>query len=183
MPTSSLGRCSAHDLRVNFFGSGAAAGTGLTGIGIANTSRTPCWLEGVPSVGFFGHTKSGRLTRLTVSLRPSVLFPRHPARIILRHEQRIRSTLARYPAISAGFIITSRDFANGTNPPSACKTVTSISVRLPGLSETDELSMTSLASGVPMTYRICNIPPPVSVSAIVTRPIMLEQVDDLFEGH
>ncbi len=96
VPISSLRRCSTSQLRVNVFGASGAAGTGLTGIGIANTSTTPCWLQGVPTVDFFGRAKSGARTRLAVNLSyegPAVLFPRQPVGVILLHEEPVRSTL------------------------------------------------------------------------------------------
>ncbi|MGH9092174.1 MAG: DUF4232 domain-containing protein [Acidimicrobiales bacterium] len=182
VPISSLRRCSTSQLRVNVFGASGAAGTGLTGIGIANTSTTPCWLQGVPTVDFFGRAKSGARTRLAVNLSyegPAVLFPRQPVGVILLHEEPVRSTLGRYPAISAGFIITSRDFGSGVDD-TPCTTVTAISVRLPGLAGADELSMKVVSpSGVPIwSYHICDLPPPVSVSAVVTRLAMFESVGE-----
>ncbi len=163
-------RCSSSELRVLLFGASAATGTGLTGIGIANTSSRPCWLQGVPKVRFYTTTTSGKRTRLAVHLSyagPKMLFPLHPVRVILRHEQPVHSSLQRYPSVSAGFVITSRDFANGTNPH-ACEVVTSLSVRLPGPSSTlHNLSMQS---------RICDRPPPVAISAIVGRRVLFETV-------
>ena len=87
--------------------------------------------------------------------------------MILRHAQPVVSSLARYPAVSAGFVIISRDFPNGSSPQN-CPVVTLISVRLPGLQ--------SSVFTVPVRFNACNVPPPVAVSVIISRSLLFETV-------
>lgn len=165
--SSSPHQCSADQLRVVFFGSGAAAGTGLVGVGIANTSQRACSLEGVPKVRFLARSDNRPLiVRLTSrgNMRP---FRGRPSRIVLEHQHAVHSNLLRYPPVSAGFLITSRDFPNGKSDRT-CATVRAISVELPGLAHRYHVSMTS-KEGEPFHYSLCNTPPAVGISAVLNR--------------
>lgn len=160
--------CSPAQLRVVFFGGSAAAGTGLTGIAIANVTSTPCWLQGMPAVAFLRGSPAGAVP-LPVDLShsgPAFFFPPRPPRLVLFHEQAVHSTIRlRYPSVSGGLVITSRDWPSGTNPW-PCQAVAAISVKLPGVSGT---YIVHFASG---SYRICDVPPPVAVSPIVPAGVL-----------
>lgn len=59
-----LRRCTSGQLHISFFGTGAATGTGLIGIdvGIVNSPRKPCWLDGAPKVELIGEDGSAIVT-------------------------------------------------------------------------------------------------------------------------
>ncbi|MDA8285692.1 MAG: DUF4232 domain-containing protein [Actinomycetota bacterium] len=164
-------RCSGTNLRVGFFAGAGAAGTALTGIGIANTSATPCWLGGGPAVSLF--SPSGRAISQTTTYG-SHYFPA-AARVVLRHMEPVLSQLMRYPAISAGFVIASRDFANGTNS-STCSVVGSMTVQLPGVHQRYVVRPDRVAGGAPALLQLCDIPPPVAISAVLSREVLLTYV-------
>jgi Protein of unknown function (DUF4232) len=126
--------CKAAQLQVLFFGQNGAAGTGNTSIGIANITKTPCWLQGSPTVRVtveaVSATRPGPPMAITHS-GPAFLFPVKVARVVLHHDQPTPPGVAgsRYPSISAGFVILNDD----SGAPGPCPQVTFVSVRLPGL--------------------------------------------------
>ncbi len=151
-------RCSVAQLKVSFFGESGAAGTGLIGIDLANTSSVPCWLHGVPRVSFFGPDGSRLPTTCGYCGR---YFP--PAvRVLLRHEATVPSSLLPGPATSAGFVIAKRDFPSGAS--NRCADVSSIAVELPGVLH---------RYGVRVALRgqnpLCGSPAPIGVSPIMSR--------------
>lgn len=165
--------CTAGQLDVSYFASETAAGTGLTGIGIANMSSTPCWLEGVPSVEFFTTVSPHRSTPISVRLRrpPSNVFPSRPQRVTLERAAPVTSSLARYPEMSTGLVILSRDIATGTG---TCALVTSVSLRLPGVARVYTKSTRSLTTGLPVVFHLCGEPRTVEVTPVLERSLFLE---------
>jgi hypothetical protein len=165
-------RCLASQLRVVFFGGSGAAGTAITGIGIDNKSATPCWLRGRPRVSFFTTGKSGKYRRLSVELGysgPPEAFPARSPVVLLHKGRPVTDVLGHiYPAFSAGIVITSRDFPAGHE---TCQLVTLLQVRLPGLPDT--VFKVPLA---PDGVNACDSPPPVDVSPVVTRAVVLGMV-------
>lgn len=129
-----LMECQAAQLQLHFFGENGAAGTGNTSIGIVDTSVKPCWMEGFPEVRIAAE-KSGRAHRRVeirvLSAGPTVFFPAKLPRVVLRRAVAPPPGVGgrRYPAISAGFVILNEDWGG----PGLCPEVTSIGVRLPGL--------------------------------------------------
>ena len=126
--------CGAGQLRVVFFGENGAAGTGNTSIGIANVSKTACWLEGFPVVGVNVEAVSAKKPAPAIKIEhsgPAFLFPARPPRVVLRREQPTPPGVAgyHYPSISAGFVILNADWGG----PGLCPEVTYVSVKLPGL--------------------------------------------------
>ncbi len=166
-------RCSRAQLRVASFGRSGAAGTGLLGIAIANVASTPCWLQGTPGVTFFRRAATSTL-RLAVDLNhsgPAFFFAPRPPRVVLFQEQAVHSAIRpRLPAVSAGLVLTSRDFPSGTNPW-PCQPIAAVSLRLPGVSGT---YIVRFDSG---SYRICDVPPPVAVSPIVTARVLADVIE------
>ena len=165
-------RCSASQLLVVVFGGSGAAGTAITGIGIDNKSATPCWLSGRPKVSFFTTGKSGKYMRLSVELGyggPPEAFPARSPVVLLHKGKPVTDVLGRtYPAFSAGIVITSRDFPAGHE---TCQVVTLLQVTLPGLS--DAVFKVPLE---PDGMNACDSPPPVDVSPVVPRAVVLDMV-------
>lgn len=165
-------QCVAFQLRVVSFGGSGAAGTAITGIGIDNKSATPCWLRGRPRVSFFTTGKSGKYMRLSVERAyegPPEAFSARSPMVLLHKGKSVTDVLGHtYPAFSAGIVITSRDFPAGRE---TCQVVTLLQVRLPGLSDT--------VFKVPLEpdgMNACDSPPPVDVSPVVTRAVVLGMV-------
>lgn len=174
--TARTGECTGAQLSVSYFSSSGATGTGLYGIGIANSASTPCWLNGVPSVEFFVTSGSGKTRPLAVRLEPAPtkLFSAHPRRVTLDHAEPVTSELGqRYRAVSTGFIVLGQDIpANNAS----CVNVTLLSVRLPGVSrtygvstKTYDLPTRAFPKGVPAVFNLCDQPPPVEVTQIIGR--------------
>lgn len=165
--------CTAGQLEVSYFASGAALGTGLTGIGIANMSSVPCWLEGAPSVRFFTTVSPHRSTLISVRLGrpPTSVFPSRTQPVILKRAAPVTSSLARYPAVSTGFVILSQDIPTGTG---TCTLVTSISLHLPGVDRTYALSTRSLTTGVPVVFHLCGGPRTVELTPVLEQSLFLE---------
>ena len=165
-------RCSVSQLLVVLFGGSGAAGTAITGIGIDNKSATPCWLSGRPKISFFTTGKSGKYMRLSVELGyggPPEAFPASSPVVLLHKGKSVSDVLGRtYPAFSAGIVITSRDFPAGHE---TCQVVTLLQVTLPGLS--DAVFKVPLE---PDGMNACDSPPPVDVSPVVTRSVVLGMV-------
>ena len=171
-PAVEPSRCSASQLLVVLFGGSGAAGTAITGIGIDNKSDTSCWLSGRPRVSFFTTAKSGKYMRLSVELGyggPPEVFPARSPVVLLHKGKPVTDVLGHtYPAYSAGIVITSRDFPAGRE---TCQVVTLLQVRLPGLSDT-----TFKVPLKPDGMNACDTPPPVDVSPVVTRAVVLGTV-------
>jgi hypothetical protein len=172
VPAGEPSRCSESQLLIVLFGGSGAAGTAITGIGIDNKSATPCWLSGRPRVSFFTSGKSGKYVRLSVELGyggPPEAFPARSPVVLLHKGKPVTDVLGHtYPAFSAGIVITSRDFPAGRE---TCQVVTLLQVRLPGLPDT--------AFKVPLEpdgMNACDLPPPVDVSPVVTRAVVLDMV-------
>jgi Protein of unknown function (DUF4232) len=171
-----ISECTSAQLSISYFASSAAAGTGLAGIGVANSALTPCWLSGVPSVEFFVTSSSGKTQSLSVHLEsaPTNISPAHPRRVTLDHAKSVTSALGqRYRAVSTGFVILGRDFPNGS---ASCVNVTSLLVRLPGVSRTYEASTRTFADGRRAVFNLCDRPPPVEVTQIFARSRFLSFV-------
>jgi hypothetical protein len=163
-----VAECETSQLRVFFFAGAAAAGTGLTGIGIANTDARPCWLGGRPEVKLTAQASPEDKRPVTVGPRydgRTPLLVAHPRRVVLARAAPVPLGTRPYPPVSAGIVVLNRDFpAVGSN----CPVVTSMSIRLPGAGTRRYRVATNIWA--------CGQPPSVWVSAVVTRYTMLGQV-------
>lgn len=168
MKPAEFAECKASQLQVFFFAGSAAAGTGLTGIGIANTHARPCWLRGRPVVHLTA--RAGPQDRRPVQVRAGYedwapLLPAHPHRVVLARAAPVPLGIRPYPPVSAGIVVVNHDIpAAGAN----CPVVTSISVTLPGTGTRQYRVRTSIFA--------CRQPPTVWVSSVVSRYAMLGQV-------
>lgn len=141
--------CVASQLKVFAAKGTGAAGSIFSPVEVANTSTSPCYLDGRPSVRLIGAMQGAQPAPLSTTIGTTgqgSVFSTAPAKL----------TLPAGSAASVGFMLQSSDVPS--DGEQTCPVVSSMSVTLPGIASPFSVEATFTACGGPTIYVSAIVP-------------------------